>query len=221
MAATRLLEILATFIQLNAQANDKAQKQQPTTGNALLNKGCQRRRRRDDICAVVPVAVSLLFLWYIRSSRWSYSLRSSDFWRAHKRDYFGAIEWISEMRTIVSLTTLLLVGRKKKKSVESTSGRAVLVSSTLLLLMLLSVQILLETDLDGKKTQFLFLIKVVFTFLYLHVISLFLVQKKFALFFLLFGNLDMKWNQNVVRSFYTGSNSNLLSLVAADFSCII
>ena len=81
------------------------------------------------------------------------------------------------MRTIVSLTTLLLVGRKKKKSVESTSGRAVLVSSTLLLLMLLSVQILLETDLDGKKTQFLFLIKVVFTFLYLHVISLFLVQK--------------------------------------------
>ena len=40
MAATRLLEILATFIQLNAQANDKAQKQQPTTGNALLNKGC-------------------------------------------------------------------------------------------------------------------------------------------------------------------------------------
>ena len=124
------------------------------------------------------------------------------------------------MRTIVSLTTLLLVGRKKKKSVESTSGRAVLVS-TLLLLMLLSVQILLETDLDGKKTQFLFLIKVVFTFLYLHVISLFLVQKKFALFFLLFCNLDMKWNQNVVRSFYTGSNSNLLSLVAADFSCII
>ena len=116
------------------------------------------------------------------------------------------------MRTIVSLTTLLLVGRKKKKSVESTSGRAVLVSSTLLLLMLLSVQILLETDLDGKKTQFLFLIKVVFTFLYLHVISLFLVQKKFALFFLLFGNLDMKWNQNVVRSFYTGSNSNLLSV---------
>ena len=96
------------------------------------------------------------------------------------------------MRTIVSLTTLLLVGRKKKKSVESTSGRAVLVSSTLLLLMLLSVQILLETDLDGKKTQFLFLIKVVFTFLYLHVISLFLVQKKFALFFLLFCNLDMK-----------------------------
>ena len=123
------------------------------------------------------------------------------------------------MRTIVSLTTLLLVGRKKKKSVESTSGRAVLVS-TLLLLMLLSVQILLETDLDGKKTQFLFLIKVVFTFLYLHVISLLLVQKKFALFFLLFGNLDMKWNQNVVRSFYTGSNSNLLSLVEADFSCI-
>ena len=84
------------------------------------------------------------------------------------------------MRTIVSLTTLLLVGRKKKKSVESTSGRAVLVS-TLLLLMLLSVQILLETDLDGKKTQFLFLIKVVFTFLYLHVISLLLVQKKICL----------------------------------------
>ena len=125
------------------------------------------------------------------------------------------------MRTIVSLTTLLLVGRKKKKSVESTSGRAVLVSSTLLLLMLLSVQILLETDLDGKKTQFLFLIKVVFTFLYLHVILLLLVQKKFALFFLLFGNLDMKWDQNVVRSFYTSSNSNLLSLVAADFWCII
>ena len=124
----------------------------------------------------MPVAVSLLFLWYIRSSRWSYSLRSSDFWRAHKRDYFGAIEWISEMRTIVSLTTLLLVGRKKKKSVESTSGRAVLVS-TLLLLMLLSVQILLETDLDGKKTQFL--IKVLFTFLYLHVILLLAVQKKF------------------------------------------
>ena len=110
------------------------------------------------------------------------------------------------MRTIVSLTTLLLVGRKKKKSVESTSGRAVLVS-TLLLLMLLSVQILLETDLDGKKTQFL--IKVLFTFLYQHIILLLPVQKKiFGLFFLLFGNLDMKWNQNVVRSFYTALNNN-------------